>query len=191
VRVLVFTLVITLLTGIIFGTFPALQLSRVDLNMTQRDEGRGTSGGHSRARMSGLLVVSQVALSLLLLMDAGLLLHSFRRLLSVDTGFERPQRARHEHLAAYGEVCNLAQQIAFLDEILRRVSALPGVHNGRNIGYPALRWKRITPLLPEGQPDVSLSQRPFLDIGRYEPARQDGDVATEHNFTGACADLCR
>ena len=66
-RVLLFTLAISLLTGIIFGAFPALQLSKVDLNTTLRDEGRGTSASHTRARMKSLLVVGQVALSLSLI----------------------------------------------------------------------------------------------------------------------------
>jgi len=64
--VLIFTLAISFLTGIIFGSFPALQLSRVDVNSTLRDEGRGSSAGQARVRLKSLLVVSQVALSLLL-----------------------------------------------------------------------------------------------------------------------------
>lgn len=169
VRVLVFTLVITLLTGIIFGTFPALQLSRVDLNTTLRDEGRGTSGGHARAQMGSLLVIGQVALSLLLLIGAGLLLHSFRRLLSVDPGFDAHNVLSMNVSLPTVKYANPQQQIAFFDEMLRRVSALPGVHNAAISATLPLSWKRITPMLPEGQPDVPLSQRPFLDIEAISP----------------------
>ena len=82
-RVLLFTLGVSLLTGIIFGVLPALQLSRVDLQGTLRDEGRGSSVGQGRARMKSLLVVGQVALSLLLLIGAGLLLRSFASILAL------------------------------------------------------------------------------------------------------------
>jgi len=163
-RVLLFTLIISLLTGIIFGTFPALQLSGVDLNTTLRDEGRGTSGGHARAQMSSLLVVGQIALSLLLLIGAGLLLQSFRRLLRVDPGFDADNVLSMSISLPTVKYSTPQQQVAFFDEVLRRVSLLPGVRNAAISAALPLSWKRITPMLPEGQPDVPLSQRPFLDI---------------------------
>jgi putative ABC transport system permease protein len=168
-RVLLFTLAVTLLTGVIFGTFPALQLSRVDLNTTLRDEGRGTSGGHARAQMGNLLVVGQVALSLLLLIGAGLLLRSFERLLNVDPGFDAHNVLSMNVSLPTVKYANAQQQITFFDEMLRRVSALPGVHNAAISATLPLSWKRITPMLPEGQPDAPLSQRPFLDIEAISP----------------------
>ena len=81
-RVLLFMLAISVLTGILFGIFPALQLSRTNVNETLRDEGRGSTGGHRRVQLRGLLVVGQVALSLMLLIGAGLLVRSFSRLLA-------------------------------------------------------------------------------------------------------------
>ncbi len=168
-RVLLFTLVISLLTGIIFGTFPSLQLSGVDLNTTLRDEGRGTSGGHGRAQMSSLLVVGQIALSLLLLIGAGLLLQSFRRLLRVDPGFDAHNVLSMSISLPTVKYSTPQQQVAFFDEVLRRVSALPGVRNAAISAALPLSWKRITPMLPEGQPDVPLSQRPFLDIEAISP----------------------
>src|SRR5207249_3975486 len=80
-RVLLFMGAISLLTGILFGIFPALQLSKINVNQTLRDEGRGSTGGHRRMQLRGLLVVGQVALSLMLLIGAGLLVRSFSRLL--------------------------------------------------------------------------------------------------------------
>jgi putative ABC transport system permease protein len=168
-RVLLFTLLISLLTGVIFGTVPALQLSRVDLNATLRDEGRGTSGGQARAQTTSLLVVGQVALSLLLLIGAGLLLHSFRRLLGVDPGFEAHNVLSMNVSLSTVKYAKPQQQIAFFDEMLRRVSELPGVRNAAISAALPLSWKRITPMLPEGQADVPLSQRPFLDIEAISP----------------------
>ena len=88
VRVLLFTMALVLFTGIIFGIVPALQLSGVELQSTLRDEGQNSSVGVGRSRMKNLLVVGQVALSLLLLIGAGLLLRSFQQLLRVDPGFD-------------------------------------------------------------------------------------------------------
>jgi putative ABC transport system permease protein len=168
-RVLLFTLMISLLTGIVFGTFPALQLSRVDLNTALRDEGRGTSSSHSRAQMSRLLVVGQVAFSLLLLIGAGLLLRSFERLLRVDPGFDAHMMLTMNVSLPTVKYAKPQQQIEFFDEVLRRVSALPGVRNAAISAALPLSMKRITPMLPEGQPNVPLSQRPFIDIEAISP----------------------
>ena len=168
-RVLLFTLAISLLTGIVFGAFPALQLSKVDLNTTLRDEGRGTSAGHTRARMKSLLVVGQVALSLLLLIGAGLLLRSFGRLLRIDPGFDPHNVLTMNVSLPTVRYAKSQQQIAFFDEVLRRVSSLPGVRNAAISAALPLSAKRITPLLPEGQPDVPLAQRPFVDIEAISP----------------------
>ncbi|HEV2991008.1 MAG TPA: ABC transporter permease, partial [Candidatus Angelobacter sp.] len=87
-RVLLFTLVVSVATGLGFGIFPALQLSRTNINQTLRDEGRGATGSHHHLELKGLLVIGQVALSLILLIAAGLLLRSFMRLISIDPGFD-------------------------------------------------------------------------------------------------------
>src|SRR5262249_3060963 len=81
-RVFCFTIVFSILTGIIFGLIPALQMARTNLNETLKEGGR-SSGGNSRNRPGGLLVVSEVALALLLLAGAGLMLRSFVRLMRV------------------------------------------------------------------------------------------------------------
>jgi putative ABC transport system permease protein len=168
-RVLLFTLIISLLTGVVFGTFPALRLSRVNLNTTLRDEGLSTSGGHARTQMTSLLVVGQVALSLVLLIGAGLLLHSFRQLLHVDPGFDAHNVLSMSVSLSTVKYAKPQQQIEFFDEVLSRVSALPGVRNAAISAALPLSWKRITPMLPDGQPDMSLSQRPFIDIEAISP----------------------
>ena len=168
-RVLLFTLIVSVLAGIIFGTVPALQLARVDLNTTLRDEGRGASTGRSRTLMKNLLVVSQVALSLLLLIGAGLLLRSFVQLLRVDPGFDAQNVLTMNVSLPTVKYAKPDLQIAFFDEVLRRVSALPGVQSAATSAALPLSAKRITPMLPEGQPDVPLAQRPFIDIEAISP----------------------
>jgi len=169
VRVLLFTLAISLLTGIIFGMFPAFQLSRVDLNGTLRDEGRGTSAGHARARLSSLLVVGQVALSLLLLIGAGLLLRSFGRLLRIDPGFDAGNVLTMDISLPSAKYAKPQQQIDFFSETVRRVSELAGVRSAAVSAALPLNPIRFTPVLPEGQPDAPLAQRPFVDIEAVSP----------------------
>ena len=168
-RVLLFLLIVSILAGILFGTFPALQLARTDPNTTLRDEGRGVSIGHARSQMKNLLVIGQVALSLLLFIGSGLLLRSFVRLLHVDPGFDAENVLTMNLSLPTVSYAKPEQQIAFFDEVQRRVSALPGVRSAATSATLPLAWIRITPVLPEGQPDVPLPQRPFIDIDAISP----------------------
>jgi putative ABC transport system permease protein len=168
-RVLLFTLVVSVVAGTIFGTVPALQLARTDPNTTLRDEGRGISTGHTRAQMKNLLVIGQVALSLLLFIGAGLLLRSFVQLLHVDPGFAAENVLTMNLSLPTVKYAKAEQQIAFFDEVVRRVSTLPGVRTAATSATLPLNWIRITPVLPEGQLDVPLPQRPFVDIEAISP----------------------
>ncbi len=167
--VLLFTLIASVFAGIAFGVFPALQLARVEPNTTLRDEGRGASIGRSRARMQNLLVVGQVALSLMLLVGAGLLLRSFARLLRVDPGFDSRDVLTMNVSLSTVKYAKPEQQVAFFDDVLRRVLAIPGVRGAAISAALPLSWKRITPMLPEGQPAVPLAERPFIDIEAISP----------------------
>jgi predicted permease len=169
-RVFLYIAAVSVLTGLGFGLFPALQLSKTNVNQTLRDEGRGSTGGHKRVQLRGLLVVSQVALSLLLLIGAGLLVRSFSRLLRVDPGFD-PQNVLTMNVSLPTVKYSVPQkQVAFFDELVRRVSALPGVRSAAISAALPLVPKRITPVLPEGQPEVPLAERPFIIIEAINPS---------------------
>ena len=114
-------------------------------------------------------MIGQVALSLLLLIGAGLLLRSFERLLSVDPGFEPDHVLTMNVSLPRAKYTKPEQQTAFFDDVLRRVSALPGVRDAAISAALPLSWKRVTPLLPDGQPNVPLAQRPFIDIEAISP----------------------
>jgi putative ABC transport system permease protein len=170
VRVLLFMAGISVLTGIAFGIFPALRLSRTNVNQTLRDEGRGSTGGHSRMQMRGLLVVGEVALSMMLLIGAGLLVRSFMHLLRVDPGFD-PQNVLTMNVSIPTvKYADAQKQIAFFDELVRRTSALPGVRSAAVSAALPLVPKRITPMLPEGQPEVPLGERPFMIVEAINPS---------------------
>lgn len=126
-RVLGFTLGVSLMTGIVFGLVPALRSSRLDLNESLKDGSRGSSESISRNRVRSLLIVSQVALSLVLLVGAGLLIRSFKQLQDVNPGFE-PQRVITASIALpYAKYKEESQMSAFFKEALQRGAEVPGV----------------------------------------------------------------
>lgn len=92
-RVLGFSLLATLLTAVLFGLAPALRFSRPDLLSTLRASGRSATAGRERHRLRGVLVISEVALALVLMIGAGLLMRSFIRLVQNDLGFDPKNRA--------------------------------------------------------------------------------------------------
>src|SRR5262249_44995790 len=135
-QVLGFTLLISLLTGIIFGLAPALQASRLDLNESLKEGGTTSAVGSGRNRLRSLLVVSQVAVTLVLLIGAGLMIRSFVRLLGVDPGFD-PQHILTLEVrlplskyagpqADYGGPAG-PQAAAFFQQAIERLKTLPGV----------------------------------------------------------------
>jgi putative ABC transport system permease protein len=168
-RVFAFALAISILTGILFGTFPALHLARVNPGPALRDEGRGLSTGPVHGRMKNLLVVAQVSLSLLLLIGAGLLMRSFMQLVRVDPGFDPRDVLTMNISLPTVKYRATERQIAFFDDVLRRTVALPGVRAAAISAALPLASIRITPVLPEGQPNLPLAGRPFLDIEAISP----------------------
>ena len=168
-RVLAFTLAVSALAGVLFGTIPAWHSTRLDLNTTLRNEGGGASQGHRRAGTTSMLVVGQVALSLVLLIGAGLFLRSFVRLLNVDPGFESRNVLTMNLSLSTTRYAKPDQEIAFFDEVLRRVTAVPGVRSAATSAALPLSTVRITPVLAEGQPEVPLGERPFVDIEAISP----------------------
>jgi predicted permease len=127
-RVLLFLVAIALVTGVGFGMLPAMRATRVDPSPTLQNGSRGHAGGLSRQRLSRALVVVQVALSLLLLISAGLLLESFRNLHRIEWGF-RPEQVvvfELQHNPRNREPGTLAGLAA---DIQRRVTAIPGIES--------------------------------------------------------------
>ena len=124
--VLLFAVGVSAFTAVLFGFAPAVQAMRGDIQDTLRDGGRGSTTGVAGGRMRGALVIAEVALSLVLLVGAGLLLRSFQRLNSVDAGFDR-HGALTATLSLPAARYADAGQITFFQELERRARALPAV----------------------------------------------------------------
>ncbi len=127
--VIAFTFAIAFLTSLIFGLIPALQASRPQVEQSLREASRGSTGGVRSHRLRFVFVVSQFALSLVLLVGAGLLIRSFAELRSVQPGFEaRGVVTFWQALpkARYGEI---DQQTQFFDKLLTKLTSLPGIED--------------------------------------------------------------
>jgi putative ABC transport system permease protein len=125
--VLLFTLTVAIVTALIFGLVPALKAARKDLNEPLRDTGKGFSGGFRHGKFRNALVVTEVALSLTLLVAAGLLMWSFVALREVHLGFQ-PDHILVARLPLPAERYKTAGQLAgFYRPLLQRLKALPGV----------------------------------------------------------------
>jgi putative ABC transport system permease protein len=176
--VLVFALLVSLIAGTVFGLAPAWLTTRFDLIGTLRQEGRGAGGSRQRSRARQILVISELALSLMLMVAAGLLLRSFWDLFKVPPGFN-PDRAMAVQTWLPGpndpgldQYRSATQESVLVREILRRSRALPGVEEaavGNSTSLP-LGHSRPSPLplIREGIETME-NQAPVIDSPIVSP----------------------
>jgi putative ABC transport system permease protein len=129
IRVLGFTLLVSLVTGVLFGLLPALRLSKPDLQESLKDGARGAGESFRRQRMRNLLVVAEVALSLVLLVGAGLMIKSFMRVQQIDPGFNPDHVLTMRFSLPQVKYTEPKQQRAFFQQLESRIKALPGVES--------------------------------------------------------------
>jgi putative ABC transport system permease protein len=160
-RVFIFALGIAVLTGLIFGLAPALKSRKPNLVDSLKEAGRGTAGPARRELLRGGLVISQIALSLVLLAGTGLLLRSFSRLANVSLGFQP------ENLLVTGVPLSPVKystqplQAAFFNELRQRAAALPGVKSAAVARFMPMNGIAYGPFQIEGRPPLPIGQRPF------------------------------
>jgi predicted permease len=160
-NVLAFTLGVSLLTGLIFGLVPALQTSRFDLNDALKEGGRDSSAGQHGNHIRNLLVVGEVAVSLVLLIGAGLLIHSFVRLRSVDPGFRTDNLLTMRIALPRLKYPDHPRRTAFFEELLSRVQRVPGVRSAAVANWIPLTLQGDTfGISVEGRPDPGAQEMP-------------------------------
>jgi macrolide transport system ATP-binding/permease protein len=169
-RVLAYTSLLSLLTGVVFGLAPALQASKPDLVSALKGEGAAPAGCRRRLTLRNALVVGQVAVSLLLLVCAGLFLRSLRNTRNADPGFE----VENGFVMSFdlgSANYKPAQGKIFHQQLLERVRALPGARSASLAEFVPLGGPRnVSPLYVEGEP--------------AEAARPDSDSQLSHNTVG-------
>jgi putative ABC transport system permease protein len=167
--VLWFTLGLSLLSGVLFGLAPAWQVSKPDLNDALKEGGRHSASGSRRLR--SLLVISEVALSLVLLIGAGLLFRSFLALLNTNPGFN-PEGVLTMNLnLPFAKYKEENQRAAFYSDLVQRVKGLPGVQSAAIVNYIPLGGSNSSDaFLVEGQPEPTAGNE---NIGRYRVCSPD------------------
>jgi putative ABC transport system permease protein len=152
-RVLAFALGVSALTGIVFGLAPALQASKLDVSSSLKEGGR-TGEGHRRTSARSLLLISEVALSLVLLVGAGLLIRSFLRLQEIRPGFN-PHNVLVACLSLPSAKYKEEQRPEFYRQLVERLETLPGVQaagGGVNLPLYASNYAIGRGFVPEGRP---------------------------------------
>jgi putative ABC transport system permease protein len=159
---------LSVLTGFLFGIVPAMLASRSNLQDTLKEGGRAAGGG--RHRLSGGLVVAQVALSLILLVGAGLVVHSFLRLMDVKPGFDSSNVLTLGVSLPYRKYPEPDRQAAFFQEALRSLQRLPGVSVAAAVSdVPFGGSDQITPFEVAGRAPAPPGQKPSANWYSVSP----------------------
>jgi putative ABC transport system permease protein len=161
--VFLFALGVSVVTGLLFGVAPALQASKSDLNEGLKESSRGGTDSPRRHRLRSLLVVSEVALSLVLLVGAGLMIRSFSRLLAVDPGFNADHVLTAFVSLPTAKYPKREEQNAFFDRLLERLRNVPGVSAAGLISDLPLFGGSSTGFDADGRPAALPGQRPMTD----------------------------
>jgi putative ABC transport system permease protein len=176
--VLLFTTVITLGSGLVFGLWPALKTSRVNLRETlEAAGGRGTTAGAARQRSQGLLVIGQVALASLLLVGSSLLIQSFQQLQKVPLGFDPHnlltvgiKLSSSKYQSETDQTAKTTKMAAFYDSLLQRIQSVPGTEAsalGTNTPFNGDNWSMDFGVV--GQPEPRLGEEPTAECESVSP----------------------
>ncbi|HLB38223.1 MAG TPA: ABC transporter permease [Gemmatimonadales bacterium] len=161
--VLGFALVMSAVTGLLFGVAPALRGSNVELGASLKESGARSGGGAGVMRARNSLVIAEIALSIVLLAGAGLLMRSFANLLDVGVGFETERLVLADVPVPTSRYPEASQRARAFESLVERVQALPGVQSATAILFPPLSgagsatsfWVNDRPIPPQGEAPVA------------------------------------
>ena len=169
-RVFGFTLVVSLLTGIIFGLVPAIQASKPDLNEALKEGSRVSMGSGSGKRTRSVLVAVEVALSLVLLIGAGLMIKSFIRLQQTNLGFNTDNLLALDLALSEARYPEEHQQVSFFQKTLEQVEALPGIQSAAvTTGLPLTVNLSGSDFRVEGHPEPKSGEEMIINTRSVSP----------------------
>jgi putative ABC transport system permease protein len=157
-RVLAFTFVTALVTGVAFGIIPTLQALKVQANDALKERSIGQGGTAGRSRIRAVLTVAEIALALMLLIGAGLLVRSFIQLRSVDVGFDAQRLLTASLRAPSGASTDPDRMTAFFEDVIDRVERIPGVRAVAAASAAPLLSNETSPFRVEGGASSELDQ---------------------------------
>ena len=166
-RVLMFVAAVSILTGVLAGALPAVRAGRVDLNGALKEGGRNDASVGLRTRR--VLIVCEVALSLVLLMGAGVMIRSLAALRSVDTGIDPRNVLTMDVWLPETRYESPAKRTAFFDTLLERVRALPGVEAAGGIDDLPSQLGSVQPIVLEGHAELLPRDQPTVEVRKILP----------------------
>jgi len=165
--VLLFSVVLSILTGVLFGIFPALQTARTDVHDALKEGGRSGSAGAHRKGLRDALVIAEVAISLILLVGAGLMTKSLWKVLEANSGFRPEHVLTARFTFPESSYADDAKRRLFVDQLVAKVESLPGVE-AAGFKNPLLGgWQSSYSV--EGRPAPPPGQYPTTDMARVSP----------------------
>jgi putative ABC transport system permease protein len=171
-QVLVFTLMVSIVTGLLFGMAPLLNLRQHAVNMTLKESGQRSTAGVSRARVRNVLVAAEVALAVVLVIGAGLLLRSFWNLMSVDAGFNRSKLTTFGVVLPRATYANAQNRVNFFQRLTTELAGVPGVHGTAAMsGLPPFRQVNANDTDFEGY--EAPPDGPFENVDYYQTVTRD------------------
>jgi putative ABC transport system permease protein len=193
-EVLLFSFLLCLATGIIFGLVPSLQIVRRELQSSLKEGGRGSSESGSRGRLRSSLVVAEVAVALVLMTGAGLLIESFAHLMRVDPGFTSQGVMTFPLSLPPSRYAQPAQQVEFSRLLLEKINTIPQVQAAGLTNYlPLSDGSRFVFFCAEGTPCHGIGKDPIIALRQVSPGYFDairtpllrGRVFTESDTAAA------
>ena len=161
--VLAFTLGVSVLTGVVFGLLPALSASKLDVNEALKEGGRASTGGLGRQRVRSLLVVTEIALALVLLIGAGLLIKSLWRLSAIDPGFNPENLLTMRIELPESRYKEIPGQTQFRERALEAMNSLPGVQAAMISELPMSGDRLMHNFVIDGRPLLSPGEEPEVE----------------------------
>jgi len=167
-RVILFSLLVSVGTALIFGLAPALQATKTDLTNALKEGGASVTAGLHQHRLRSLLVIVEIALTCVLLIGAGLMVNSFVRLLRVDPGFSPASVTAFTISLPRSKYAEKNQQVAFFQALAERIAALPGVRAVGTINNLPTRQSMTSPVEIEGKPAINSDQPKHVQYAKVQ-----------------------